>query len=111
MHGDSVGEGSDMDKVMSDYYGEDQVAAIITIKVDTKEAERIATEISKFELIEDVFLVTGDTDIVAKARFANYAGLKDFVLKSLAPISGIKETKTLMVVTTFKERGVPRVIE
>lgn len=106
-----MGEGSDMDKVMSDYYGEDQVAAIITIKVDTKEAERIATEISKFELIEDVFLVTGDTDIVAKARFANYAGLKDFVLKSLAPISGIKETKTLMVVTTFKERGVPRVIE
>jgi DNA-binding Lrp family transcriptional regulator len=100
-----------MDKVMSDYYGEDQVAAIITIKADTKEAERIATEVSKFELIEDVFLVTGDTDIIAKARFENYAGLKDFVLKSLAPMIGIKETKTLMVVTTFKERGVPRVIE
>lgn len=106
-----MGEGSDLDKVMSDYYGEDQVAAIISIKADTKEAENIATEVSKFDLIEDVFLVTGDTDIIAKARFENYAGLKDFVLKSLAPINGIKDTKTLMVVTTYKERGVPRVVE
>lgn len=106
-----MGEGSNLDKVMSDYYGEDQVAAIITIKADTKEAEKIATKVAKFDLIEDVFLVTGDTDIIAKARFENYAGLKDFVLKSLAPINGIKDTRTLMVVTTYKERGVPRVVE
>jgi DNA-binding Lrp family transcriptional regulator len=106
-----VGKGSDLDKVMSDYYGEDQVAAIITVKADTKEAENIALEISKFDLIEDVFLVTGDTDIIVKARFENYAGLKDFVLKSLAPINGIKDTKTLMVVTTYKERGKARVLE
>jgi DNA-binding Lrp family transcriptional regulator len=106
-----VGEESNLDKVMSDYYGEDQVAAIITVKADTKEAENIALAVAKFELIEDVFLVTGDTDIIVKARFENYAGLKEFVLKSLAPIKGIKDTKTLMVVTTYKERGVPRVFE
>ena len=106
-----MGEGSDLDKVMSNYYGEDQVAAIITVKADTKEAENIAVRIAKFDLIEDVFLVTGDTDIIVKARFENYVGLKEFVLKSLAPIKGIKDTKTLMVVTTYKERGVTRVLE
>jgi len=106
-----VGKSANLDKVMSDYYGEDQVVAIITIKANTKEAEKIAMAVSKFELIEDVFLVTGDTDIIAKARFENYAGLKDFVLKSLAPINGIKDTKTLMVVTAYKERGVTKVIE
>ncbi len=78
---------------MSNYYGEDQVAAIITVKADTKEAENIAVSIAKFDLIEDVFLVTGDTDIIVKARFDNYAGLKEFVLKSLAPIKGIKGWK------------------
>ena len=99
----------DMEQALTALYGEDQVAAVITLKVDTKEADRIATEIAKFEAIQDVFLVTGDTDIVAKARFRNYKGLKEFVLTNLAPIPGIKDTKTLMVVTTYKESGATRV--
>jgi DNA-binding Lrp family transcriptional regulator len=100
--------GTEMEQALTALYGEDQVAAVITLKVDTKEADRIATEIAKFDEIYDVFLVTGDTDIVAKARFRNYKGLKDFVVSSLAPISGIKDTKTLMVVTTYKEGGQSR---
>ncbi len=100
--------GNDMEQALTALYGEDAVAAVITLKVDTKEADRIATEIAKFDVIQDVLLVTGDTDIVAKARFRNYKGLKDFVLTNLAPIPGIKDTKTLMVVTTYKEAGKPR---
>ncbi|OGS63343.1 MAG: hypothetical protein A3K59_05765 [Euryarchaeota archaeon RBG_19FT_COMBO_69_17] len=104
-----MAQGSDMEQALTALYGEDQVAAVITLKVDTKEADRIATEISKFDAIQDVFLVTGDTDIVAKARFKNYKGLKEFVLQSLAPIAGIKDTKTLMVVTTYKESGAAKI--
>ena len=85
------------------YYGEDRVTAIITLKVDTKDADSIAMKISEFSDIHECFLVTGDTDIVAKAVFKNYSQLKEFVLRSLAPISGIKETKTLLVVTVYKE--------
>lgn len=102
---------SEMDEYISSYYGEGKVSAVITIKVDTKEADQIATQISKLDIIEDVFLVTGDTDIVAKAKFGNYKGLKDFVVQTLAPIKGIKETKTLMVVTTYKEGGQSRPAE
>ncbi len=95
----------DIEEVMSSYYSGEAVSAIITMKVDTKEADKIASEISKFEFIEDLFLVTGDTDIIAKARFRDYGALKEFLLESLASISGIKDTKTLMVVTTYKEGG------
>lgn len=98
----------EMEEVMTSYYGKDQVSAIISLKVDTKEADRIASEIAKFDVIEDLFLVTGDTDIIAKARFEDYRGLKDFVVSQMAPIPGIKDTKTLMVVTVYKERGEPR---
>ena len=101
----------DIDDALSMLYGEDSVAAIITLKVDTKEADRIATQVAKFDVVQDVFLVTGDTDIIAKARFQNYKGLKDFVMKSLAPITGVKDTKTLMVVTTYKEAGALKPIE
>ncbi len=93
---------------MTSFYGEDMVSAIITLKVDTKEADRIAGEIAKFDVVQDLFLVTGDTDIIAKARFSDYGGLKDFLVETLAPIAGIKDTKTLMVVTIYKEGGVTR---
>lgn len=97
-----------MEGALHALYGENAVLAMITLKVDTKEADRIASEIAKFGAVEDVFLVTGDTDIVAKARFRNYKELKDFVVRSLGTIAGIKDTKTLMVVTAYKESGASR---
>ena len=97
-----MAEKDEYDKDLSRYYGDDLVTAIITLKVDTKDADTIASKISKFEDVRDCFLVTGDTDIVAKAVFKNYSDLKEFVLRSLAPIQGIKETKTLLVVTIYK---------
>lgn len=98
----------DMESDLEKYYGEEQVLAIVALKVDTKEADRIAARVSEFAQMQDVFLVTGDTDIIAKARFANYKELKAFVLQSLMPIRGVKDAKTLMVVTAYKENGAVR---
>ncbi len=93
------------EEIISSYYGEDQVAALISFKIDTKGSDLVAQKIAGFDHVEDVFLVTGDTDIIAKARFPNYASLKKFIVDDVAGIEGVKETKTFMVVTTFKERG------
>jgi DNA-binding Lrp family transcriptional regulator len=93
------------EEVISSYYGDDQVAALVSFKIDTKGSDQVAKKIASFDHVEDVFLVTGDTDIVAKARFPNYAALKKFIVDDVAEIDGVKETKTSMVVTTFKERG------
>jgi len=49
--------------------------------------------------------VTGDTDIIAKVKFQSYDQLKKFLINSISSIDGVKDIKTLMVVTTFKERG------
>jgi len=100
--------GADYERVISTYYGEDPVTAIINLKVDTKEVDRLATQVSDFACVEDVFLVTGETDIVVKAQFRDYRMLKDFVVNDLANLEGIKDTVTLMVVTTYKERGRPK---
>jgi len=98
-------EKSEYDSVMSTYYGNDAVPAIITLKVDTKEADKIAEKVSGHQVVEDVFLVTGDTDIIAKVKFQSYDQLKKFLINSISSIDGVKDIKTLMVVTTFKERG------
>jgi Lrp/AsnC family leucine-responsive transcriptional regulator len=98
-------EKSEYEAVMSTYYGDDQVTALINLKVDTKDADKIAERISGYLLVEDVFLVTGDTDIVAKVKVQTYNQLKKFIVDDLSKIVGVKDTKTLMVVSTFKERG------
>ena len=98
-------EKTEYEEVISNYYGDDQVTALVQLKVDTKEAERIAERASNFLVVEDVFLVTGDTDIVAKVKVQSYKQLKRFLVDDLSSIPGVKDTKTLMVVSTFKERG------
>jgi Lrp/AsnC family leucine-responsive transcriptional regulator len=71
-------------------------------------ADTVATEVARFEEVQDVFLVTGDTDIFLKVRFPQYDELKEFVLHRLPAVKGIRETKTLLVVTAYKENGETR---
>jgi len=99
---------ADYDSVISTYYGDEQVLAIIMVKVDAKHADKMAQEISDFDCVEDIFLVTGDTDIVLKARFSSYKELKGFVVSGMGKLEGIKDTKTLMVVSTYKEKGLKK---
>ena len=94
----------DYERILSTYYGENQVVAMMMLKIDTKEAEDIAKMIAKFDVVEELFMVTGDVDIILKAKFQNYKALKTFIL-DLNTVQGIKETKTMTVVTPFKEGG------
>lgn len=100
-----MAERSDYEGVISRYYEGDQVKTIIQMKVETKEADTIAEKVSALPEIEDLFLVTGDADLIAKASFENYNLLKKFIVERLSKIEGVRDTKTLMVVTTFKEKG------
>jgi Lrp/AsnC family transcriptional regulator, leucine-responsive regulatory protein len=86
-------------------WGDEHVVALIALKVETAEADNVAQESARFAEVEDVFLVTGDTDIFLKVRFPHYEELKDFVLHRLPSVRGIRETKTLLVVTAYKEGG------
>lgn len=96
---------NDNDPILSSYYGDEEVTAIITLKVETKDADAVCEKVSLLKPTVDVFLVTGDTDIVVKAKFRNYTQLKRFLVEELSAVNGVKDTKTLMVVATFKEKG------
>ena len=96
---------TDIEEVMSSFYGDEAVTAIVKIIVDNKEADTIAMTVAKHEAIFDVYMVTGDADIVVKAKFKNYSNVKRFLVDTLGAIKGVKETKTMMVVTAFKENG------
>jgi DNA-binding Lrp family transcriptional regulator len=98
-------KGLTKEEVLANYYGDEDVTALITLKADTQNVEALAAEIAKNPDVEDVFLVTGDIDIIIKGHFKNYEACNNFVVNTIRQLEGVKETKTLMVVTTYKERG------
>ncbi len=99
---------NDKGSTLSSCRNDEEVTAIITLKVDNRDADGVCECVSLLEPVADVFLVTGDTDIVIKAKFLNYTQLKRFLVEELSIVRGVKDTKTLMAVATFKEKGVVR---
>ncbi|AGB04277.1 transcriptional regulator [Aciduliprofundum sp. MAR08-339] len=94
------------DSIMSAYYSNQIVTALIGVKVDTKSIEDFANEAREFTNVEDVFLVTGEYDIIVKVKFPSYGELKDFIVNKLSKLDGVMKTETMMVVNTYKERGI-----
>ena len=43
--------------------------------------------------------------MVIKARFSNYQHFKDFMVQTVSRLGSVKDSKTLMVVSTYKDRG------
>jgi len=97
---------NDYEEVIAEYYKGEKVHSLITLKVDTQQVDNIASIITDMDAVNDIYLVTGDTDMVLNTVFNNYKELKDFIIEKLGALEGVKETKTLMIVTTYKKSGV-----
>ena len=94
------------DSIMDAYYDKQIVTALIGVRVDTKNIEEFAREAADFNNVEDVFLVTGEYDVIVKVKFPSYGELKDFIVNKLSKLDGVIKTETMMVVNTYKERGI-----
>ncbi len=102
---ETPGQATQYEQILSSFYGEGFVNTLILLNVETTLVDDIAHSIATHSVVEDVFLVTGDTDLVVKASFENYAQFKDFLIHSVASLEGVNDTRTMMVVTTYKHRG------
>ena len=96
---------NEYEELISSYYENDAVRSIIGVKLDTGKVDDIAEKIVEFPEVLDLFLVTGEMDMLLKAVFRDYSSFRNFVTGTLPSIEGIKETTTFMVVTAYKEGG------
>ena len=97
----------DKDVIMNQYYEEGYiVTALIGVKLDTKSINDFAKTIMDLNTVEDIFLVTGEYDMILKVKFPSYGELKDFVINRLSKINGVIKTETMMVINIYKERGI-----
>ncbi|MCL4323018.1 MAG: Lrp/AsnC ligand binding domain-containing protein [Candidatus Thermoplasmatota archaeon] len=79
------------------------VTALVGVRVEINRVENIAAEMVSEPHVEDVFVVTGEFDIIVKVRFPDYNEFQKYILNKLSKISGVRNAKTMMVVSIKKE--------
>lgn len=65
--------------------------------------EEIAKEIRKLKGVEEVCIVTGQSDVIAKVRVKDVEELNKFVIAGLREIEGVDKTQTLVVLNEISQ--------
>ncbi|NCN38837.1 MAG: AsnC family transcriptional regulator [Candidatus Aenigmarchaeota archaeon CG_4_10_14_0_8_um_filter_37_24] len=69
---------------------------------DVNFQENMAKKLSLFPEVEEVAIITGETDILVKFYVADTDELNDFVTKKLRSIKGIDKTRTSIIMKQMK---------
>lgn len=75
-----------------------------TKKDDTPVSQRdVAEEIARFPEVQEVYIITGDWDLLVKIREENVDAVGKFVVDKLRLVNGLEKSLTCMVFETVKE--------
>lgn len=89
--------------------GRHLAAAIIQVKVVPQERsgfERICKEISKDSRVKDVYVATGEYDMIIRVEASDIDELSKFITEKLAPKKEVVGTYTHIVLEEYKRDGV-----
>ena len=100
-----IEDSSKYKSLIEEYYKGQIVRALVVLQVQADKGDEIAMKLSKMENVRDVFLVTGDADIILKVSFNRPEELMTFILKDVTKLPGVIESKVLMILTSYKELG------
>lgn len=82
-----------------------EVSAIVGLETDVSKIEAIVKSAIKLNHVQDLYIVTGDYDILIKARCPNYEEFEYFLVNELGKIPGILKSKTMLILSQRKENG------
>ncbi|MHB1492550.1 MAG: Lrp/AsnC family transcriptional regulator [Thermoplasmataceae archaeon] len=96
-------QNDEMDETFDKYYDKKIVTALIGLELDVTEINSVINEVSKDTNVEDAYVVTGEFDILIKVRFPDYPEFQKYLLNRISKIKGVKDSKTMMVISIKKE--------
>ena len=70
------------------------VTAYVMVKSLTGEADRIKRDIAAVEGVEEVHIVAGDVDLIAKVEVDSTAAVKDIAASQIHEVEGVDSTQT-----------------
>lgn len=79
------------------------ITTLVLIKADPKAIVAAATRIAGFDGVDEVYSVSGEWDLVAMVRVAEYEHIADVVTRQIAGVPGIERTQTLTAFRTFSK--------
>lgn len=98
-------EVEELTATMGKYYDKRIVTALVGIECDVNKVDNVASAVTDFSNVEDVFVTTGDYDIIIKVRFPLYDDFQKFLIEDLGKLSGVRRIKTMMALSIKKEMG------
>jgi len=82
--------------------------AIIQVKVVPQEKHgfaKICREIAREKMISDIYVVTGEYDLLVTARADSIDEISEFITEKLAPRKEVMGTNTQIILKEFKRSG------
>ena len=70
------------------------VTAYVMVKAHTGDADRLKREIGDVDGVEEVHIVAGDVDLIAKVTVDTPAAVKDVAATHVQAIQGVEGTQT-----------------
>jgi DNA-binding Lrp family transcriptional regulator len=95
----------DLDKI------ENQVHALLYLKADPSCSMNIASILSSFSEVKDVYSTTGEYSIAAKVSLNSVEALEDFVRRRISIMEGIKSLSYHIITKIIKEDHSTRISE
>ena len=80
------------------------ITTIVLIKADPKAITPAATRIAGVEGVHEVYSVSGEWDLVAIVRVAEYEQIADVVTQQIANVPGITRTQTLTAFRSYSKQ-------
>ncbi len=77
----------------------------ISYKSGKENQEQLAEQLSKYQEITDVSIITGEWDLLIKIVEKNVKSLGNFITKILRNKEGIEKTNTIIVLNEVKSNG------
>ncbi|WP_043802750.1 Lrp/AsnC family transcriptional regulator [Deinococcus gobiensis] len=79
------------------------VTAIVMLQAERQRIQETAEALAGVPGVREVYSVTGDWDIVAILKLAQYEDLDDVVTGHLRKVEGIVRTQTMLAFRTYSE--------
>ncbi|MGQ9469864.1 MAG: Lrp/AsnC ligand binding domain-containing protein [Nitrososphaerales archaeon] len=83
------------------------IMSIITIKAKPPQLNTIAQTIKNMEEVSEVYLTTGEHDLIVKVSVPDIRSLEDFILHKLSQVPGIETSRNSLIIEVIKEQFGP----
>ncbi len=74
------------------------VTAFVLIVADSGSEKVIADKLANADGVDDVEVIYGDYDLIAKIHVSDISQLGDFIINNIRSIKGVRRTSTLIAV-------------